>query len=204
MAPSAPQKTIRLKPESWSKAVDLEAVFNRPWPFALEVDLGCGKGRFLSAHAFANRGICFLGIDRRRLRIEKMERKALRLGLDNILLLNAEIMFAVEHLLPRQAVSVYYLYFPDPWPKRRHHRRRLFDVRFLNAIHRTLRGKGTIHVATDHPDYYAAIRRVFMSDCRFVEVEPFVPCEDERTDFEVIFMAQQKPVKRCSFMKSTP
>lgn len=197
-------KTIRLKPENWVTALNLEKAFDRQKPLNLEVDLGCGKGRFLLARAFAHKEICFLGIDRRRARILKVERKALRLRLENIRLLDAEALYAVDNLLPDNSVSVYYLFFPDPWPKRRHHRRRLFDAVFLNALLRTLRAGGRIHVATDHLDYFAAIRDIFSADRRFTEVAPLIPADDERTDFELVFLAQNKPIGRCSFMKTGP
>lgn len=131
-----------------------------------------------------------------------MERAAIRMKLENIRLICAENYFAVDKLIPPESVSVYYVFFPDPWPKRRHHRRRLFDANFLNAVHRTLRANGKIHVATDYPDYFLIIRNILANDGRFSECKPFVPADHERTNFELVFMGLNKPIGRCSFMKN--
>ncbi len=197
-------ETIRLIPENPRETIDLEKAFNRPKPVKFEVDLGCGKGRFLIARALSHKGTCFLGIDRRQMRILKVERAALRMKLENIRLLCAENFSAVENFIPAESVSVYYVFFPDPWPKRRHHRRRLFDADFLNAIQRTLCANGKIHIATDHLDYFSIIRNILAADRRFAESEPFVPAENERTNFELVFMGLNKPIGRCSFIKTSP
>lgn len=193
--------SIVIKSTGQTAVLDLEKIFNRPGPIKFEVDLGCGKGRFLIARAFAHKEICFLGIDRRQMRILKVERAALRPKLGNIRLLRSEIYFAVDNFIPDESVSVYYLFFPDPWPKRRHHRRRLFDADFLNALQRTLGADGKIHIATDHLDYFSIIRNILAADRRFAETEPFVPAADERTNFELVFMGLNKPIGRCSFTK---
>jgi len=197
-------ETIILKPGNQQETIDLENVFNRPKPVKLEVDLGCGKGRFLIARALSRKETCFIGIDRRQMRVLKVERAALRMKLENIRLLCAENFSAIENYIPTESVSVYYLFFPDPWPKRRHHRRRLFDADFVNAIQRTLCANGKIHITTDHLDYFSTIRNILAADRRFAESEPFIPTETERTNFELVFMGQNKPIGRCSFMKTSP
>lgn len=196
--------SIPCKPASQGAPLNIEKEFQCPPPGSLEVDLGCGKGRFLLARANAHKDTCFLGIDRRRRRIEKIGRAVERNGLENIRLVCAEAFFTVTSLIPENSVSTYYIFFPDPWPKRRHHRRRLFDANFLDAIQRTLRANGKIHIATDHPDYFSIIREALTADPRFAEIDPFVPAVDERTNFELVFMAQKKPIGRCSFMKISP
>ncbi|MDD5483619.1 MAG: tRNA (guanosine(46)-N7)-methyltransferase TrmB [Kiritimatiellae bacterium] len=195
---------IILKPENPPVFFAPEKVFNRATSFDLEVDLGCGKGRFLLARSFSRPESSFLGIDRRRARIGKVGRAVRRAGVRNIRLLCSEIFFAVENLIPAESVSVYYLFFPDPWPKRRHHRRRLFDAGFRDAVRKTLKAGGEIHIATDHPDYFLIIKNLLAADVRFVEIAPFAPTAGERTNFELLFMGQNKPIARCSFMKSGP
>jgi len=197
-------ETIILKPGNRRETIDLEKAFNRPKPVEFEVDLGCGKGRFLIARALSHKEICFLGIDRRQMRVLKVERAALKMKLENIRLLCAENFSAIENFIPAESVSAYYLFFPDPWPKRRHHRRRLFGAEFLDAIQRTLRPDGKIHITTDHMDYFSIIRNILAADRRFAESEPFVPAENERTNFELVFMGLDKPIGRCSFMKMNP
>ncbi|MFH1477703.1 MAG: tRNA (guanosine(46)-N7)-methyltransferase TrmB [Verrucomicrobiota bacterium] len=192
--------SLRIIPTDWTTPLDLAAVFGRP-PQRLEVDLGCGKGRFLLARAAAYPQISFLGLDRQTRRLAKVERKAQRAQLANIRLLYAEAAYAVTHLLPRDSVAAYYIFFPDPWPKRRHHRRRLFDAAFLDALNTTLMPGGCIHLATDHPAYFESIRRLLAGDARLTAMEPFVTTPEEHTDFELIFIQQNKPIGRCSFAK---
>lgn len=193
---------ILFNPEDGAGFLDLKQVFNRDAAPRLEVDLGCGKGRFLLARAQAHPATCFLGIDRRYARIAKVERKVVRLGLANVRLIYGEAAFAVRNLLPDRSVAAYYLFFSDPWPKRRHHRRRLFDANFLAALRRTLVPGGLFHAATDHLDYFADIRGLLAADSGFRETEPYVTSAEERTDFELVFLAQMKPIGRCSFIKT--
>jgi len=175
------------------------ALFGNAHP--CEVDVGCGKGRFLRARAATRPGVNFLGVDRMRGRMHKLDRKLVRDGLRNVRLVQLEAAYVVERMLPPESVRAYYVFFPDPWPKRRHHRRRLFGPAFLDAVHRTLEPDGRIHVATDHLDYFATIRDVLEADPRFDETAAFEPAAEERTDFELIFAGQGKPIGRCSFRK---
>lgn len=192
--------SLRIVPSDWAVPLDLTAAFGRT-PQRLEVDLGCGKGRFLLVRAAAHLGTSFLGLDRQTRRLAKVERKAQRAQLTNIRLIYAEAAYTVTHLLSPGSVAAYYIFFPDPWPKRRHHRRRLFDAAFLDALNTTLMPGGCIHLATDHLDYFKSIRRLLSGDARFVEQEPFATSLEERTDFELIFLQQNKPIGRCSFAK---
>lgn len=195
-----PPASLRIIPADWTVPLDLPVAFGH-LPQRLEVDLGCGKGRFLLARATAHPETSFLGLDRQTQRLAKVERKAQRAQLANIRLLYAEAAYAVAHLLPPGSVAAYYIFFPDPWPKRRHHRRRLFDAAFLDALDTTLMPCGCIHLATDHLDYFDSIRRLLAGDARFMAREPFVTSAAERTDFELIFLQQNKPIGRCSFAK---
>lgn len=167
----------------------------------LEIDLGCGKGRFLLARAAAHPPVNFLGIDRMLRRIRKVDNRARRLELGNIRLMRVEGYYAVAHLLPPAAVNTYYVFFPDPWPKARHEGHRLFNARFLDALHRTLADGGTVHVATDHAPYFEQLSAVFADDARFVPVEPFVPSEAEQTDFERFYIGH-KTIGRLSVRKA--
>ena len=191
--------SVILRPASWVHVLPLSDVFDPSRP--LEVDVGCGKGRFLLARALRFPDHNFLGIDRLVVRLGKVDRRIVRQSLPNVRLLRMEAWYAIAHLLPPESVTCFYVFFPDPWPKRRHHGRRLFTADFLTSLHRALRDDGQVHVATDHTDYLAWIQKAFALDPRFERIEPFVPQEDERTDFERIFSAQGLPIGRCSYRK---
>lgn len=164
----------------------------------IEIDMGCGKGRFLRARALRNPGINYLGIDRLLGRIRKIGKKAVREGLDNVRLLRMDAYYAATYLVPSASVSVYHVYFPDPWPKARHQRHRLFNEAFMDALARTLVPGGAVHLATDHLPYFDAIVRIVHDDARFVPAPVPFPTEDERTDFELLFF-ERKPIGRLSF-----
>lgn len=166
----------------------------------LEIDLGCGKGRFLLAHAAKHPDTNFLGIDRMLRRIRKVDNRARRLDLAQVRLMRVEAYYAVAHLLPPASVDAYYVFFPDPWPKARHEGHRLFNMPFLDALHRTLAEKGVVHVATDHGPYFEQLSEIFAGDARFAPIPPFVPPEDEQTDFERYYIGQ-KPIGRLSVRK---
>ena len=190
-----------LSSRDWTDVLPLDAVFEDPRR-PLEVDVGCGKGRFLLARARSNPGANFLGIDRLIRRLRKLDARILRDNIPNVRLLHLEAAYVVEYLLPAASVATYHVFFSDPWPKRRHHRRRLFSAGFLDALDRTLAPGGQVNIATDYMDYFAAIANLFRRDPRFVETEAFHPAEEERTDFEITFLRKGTPIGRCSFRKA--
>ena len=192
--------TSIITPESWTQLLPLEKIFDPCKP--LEIDAGCGKGRFLVARAKSHTDINFLGIDRQLSRLYKVDKKIIREGLNNVRLLQIEASYAVQHLLPPETVSSFYIFFPDPWPKKRHHKRRLLTPSFLDALHGTLKPSGHIHIATDNLDYFEKICDLFSKDTRFKTEPSFEPNEEERTNFELVFTEQNAPIGRCSFRKN--
>lgn len=197
-----PRSSFRIIPENWLEPLPLSQFFSDP-DRPIEVDVGCGKGRFLLARAQRFPETNFLGIERLLGRLRKVDRKLLRAGLTNVRLLRMEAYYATTYLLPSDAISAYYIFFPDPWPKARHHDHRLFNPAYLDALARTLRPGGLVHVATDHFPYFEEIHAILRADPRFEEVTPFEPTEAERTDFELLFLGQ-KPIGRCSFRRIFP
>lgn len=191
--------SLRVVPSQWIDPVDFTAYFDPPErPF--EIDLGCGMGRFLLARAARFAETNFLGIDRQLNRIKRIDRKAIRGGLTNIRLLRADADYTVACLLPPQRADTVYIFYPDPWPKGKHHHNRLIQEPFLDSLTRILKPGGTVHIATDHLPYYADICKLFRRDPRFKETDPFLPSAEERTDFELIFAHKQPG--RCSFVKT--
>ncbi len=172
-----------------------------PTPGPLEVDVGCGRGRFLQARALSHPHINFLGIDRVSLRLRKIDRRANQAGLANIRLIQGNALHVIQDILTPGSVSVFYIFYPDPWPKRRHQNHRLVSPPFIDLLHATLIESGSIHLCTDHVDYFLAIQKLFTADSRFVEIPHFLPCAEEETDFGILFRTQDRPARRCSFQK---
>jgi len=165
----------------------------------VEIEIGCGNGRFLASRAAKNPGTHYIGIERMLGRIRKLNRKAERLPAKNVHVLRLEAFYTFYYLLPKHRVRTVYVFFPDPWPKRRHQQHRLFSSRFLNALWMRLELGGTIQVATDHQVYFEQIRKQFLASQRFQEIPPMVRDEDEQTDFEQMFVRQGLPVWSCAF-----
>jgi tRNA (guanine-N7-)-methyltransferase len=176
----------------------LDTLFDPARP--LEVEIGCGKGRFLSARAAKNPETQYLGIERMKDRVRKLDKKASRLKLDNLRILRLEAFYTFYYLLPTHRVRTVYVFFPDPWPKRRHHDRRLFSPLFLDVLWARLEVGGAIQVATDHPGYFAEIRACLAADPRYREVPAMERAEDEQTEFEHIFRRQGLPIGQCAFL----
>ena len=191
-------ESVRIRPADWLNPLPLAVLFPLAQP--LEVDLGCGKGRFLLERARAHPDVNLLGIDRMLKRVRKIDHKAQRRGLSNVRLLRVEGYYAVAHLMPAEAIRAYYIFFPDPWPKKRHHEHRLFNPRFVDALHRTLLPGGCVHAATDHQPYFEIIRDILRGDARFEEIAPFEPTEAERTEFELWYLGKS-PIGRISIRK---
>lgn len=143
--------SVRVVPQDWLNPLPLAELFAKPQP--IEVDLGCGKGRFLLERARTHPGVNFLGIDRMLRRIRKIDNKARRLGRTNIRLLRVEGYYSVAFLMPPDAIQTYYILFPDPWPKKRHHKRRLLQLPFAELLASRLAPGGYFHVATDWQEY---------------------------------------------------
>ena len=162
---------------------------------------GAARGGFCSPARSKNPGTNFLGVDRMLRRIRKVDNKARRLGLMNVRLLRMEAFYAVTYLIPTDSVSSYYILFPDPWPKKRHHDHRLFNENFVDALHRTLVAKGQLHFSTDHLPYFEEVKAILAGNKRFEEIPAFQPPEDERTDFELYYI-RHVTIGRCSFRKA--
>lgn len=182
-----------------TRLLDPDTLYPNKGP--LEVEIGCGKGRFLTARARKNPGTNFLGIDRLLTRLRRTERKAFQEQLCNLRLLRMEASFAIRFLLPPLSVNAFYIFFPDPWPKRRHHERRLLSPSFLGWLWEKTVPGGQIHIATDHAGYIHEVRRAFNNDPRFESVTPFVPAPDEVSEFEQLFVSQGLPIGRFSAAK---
>ncbi|MBL4576337.1 MAG: tRNA (guanosine(46)-N7)-methyltransferase TrmB [Opitutaceae bacterium] len=128
---------------------------------AITLEIGCGHGHFLTEYAKAHPDSTCIGIDLLNGRIERADRKKDRSPEKNLHFLKAE---ATEFLLalPKQIqIEAYFLLFPDPWPKRRHHKNRLLDSDFLSLAAQKSSPTSPFYFRTDHCDYFEWGRKAF-------------------------------------------
>jgi tRNA (guanine-N7-)-methyltransferase len=184
--------------ESLTERLDVDTIFGRNVP--LHVDLGCGDGSFLCAVAQRMPDRNFLGIERLRNRVQTSARKAATLH--NVRLLRMESFYAVHYLLPPASVERFYLLFPDPWPKRRHHRRRIVTPAFLDSVHAALGKNGSIYIATDDVDYFRMIKEIAESHPTFAISHPDIDLPQSK--FGSIFQENGTAIQWLELRKISP
>lgn len=161
---------IELVPANYFAPLDLSEIFGRTAP--VELDVGCGDGAYLIALAEAQPERDFLGLEKLYGRTQVACRKAMRRGSTNVRILRVESSYALRYLLPPQSVARIHLLFPDPWPKKRHQRRRIVKDEFLRDVQIALELEGIFHVATDDADYFQEITRASERSAGFVVANP--------------------------------
>jgi len=191
---------VELIPESSTARLDPQEIFGRAAP--LQVDLGCGDGAFLFALATRMPEKNFLGVERLASRVEKASRKADKI--DNLCVLHFETAYAVKYLLPERSVETFHLLFPDPWPKRRHHRRRIVTKDFLRAIWTVLEENGILRIATDHFDYFTRISQLVEESSLFAFMQPSAENDFSASAFEKKFAGTGARIYRLELRKISP
>jgi tRNA (guanine-N7-)-methyltransferase len=148
------QALTRLWPQYGLEAnarLDLDACFGRRAPRTLEI--GFGNGETLARLADQEPATDFLGIEVHRPGIGHLLMELERREIDNIRVISADAVQALKDCLPDDALDRVLLFFPDPWPKKRHHKRRIVQSDFVELLARKLRTGGILHMATDWEDY---------------------------------------------------
>lgn len=151
---------------------------------SLEVELGSGDASFLVAYAAQHVDRDFVGVERLLGRLRKLDRKGRRVGLTNLYGVRMESSYFLEWLLPPGSVSALHVYFPDPWPKKKHRKYRLINEQFPSLAQRVLVPDGAVYLRTDDGDYHAQMRRVFATATGFREIETPDELAAFLTDFE--------------------
>jgi tRNA (guanine-N7-)-methyltransferase len=131
--------------------LDLEALFDRKAPVVLEI--GFGMGETTAAIAAAQPGTDFLGIEVHAPGVGALLRRIESAHLTNVRVIRHDAVEVVASMIPLGALAGVHVYFPDPWPKKRHHKRRLLQPAFVRALSERLALGGYLHVATDWADY---------------------------------------------------
>lgn len=169
------------------------ALYDRSRP--LEIEIGCGKGRFLAKMASDNPGVEYLGIERMLGRVRDFDYKARRRALANAHILRLEALYTLHYLVADHRARTVYVFFPDPWPKRKHRHHRLFSPLFRDALWKKLETGGRLQFATDHAEYFSFACETMAADARFERRPPMDRTSPELwTEFETLFRSKGMPV----------
>lgn len=136
------------------RLVDPRTWFDEPQR-RFEVEIGSGKGTFLLQQAAQHADTNFFGMEYAREFFVYAADRMRRHALENVRMLHADAAEFIRYRMPSGIVAVIHLYFSDPWPKSRHHKRRVVQDVTLEAFDRVLVPHGDVHLVTDHPDLFA-------------------------------------------------
>lgn len=155
---------------------------------SITLEIGCGHGHFLTEFAERFPGRQFVGIDLIRGRIERARRKQARAGLQNVHYVPAEANEFLEALPAATQLAAVFVLFPDPWPKRRHHKNRLINPAFLSVLAARCAGDARLYFRTDVFDYFVWAEEIITAhaDWRVLDSEPW--------PFERVTVFQEKSV----------
>lgn len=192
-----PGETLLHPITSAVEPIDLAGLFPVKQP--LELELGCGDGSFTLQYALANPGRNIVALERLLGRITKLDRKGHRAGLKNLRLVRAEAAYVAEYLLPPGLLDAIHVYFPDPWPKKRHHKNRLISEPFPPLAKRLLQKGGIVYLRTDNIEYFEQMLEVFGDANGFEAVETPESLKALVTDFEQEFNSQGIPTNYAAY-----
>jgi len=131
--------------------IDLAQVFGDSAPVTLEIGFGAGDSLLQQALDSPERN--YLGIEVHRPGVGQLLHRAADAGIQNLRVINHDAIEVLREMIPRDNLDCVQLFFPDPWHKRRHHKRRIVQPEFAQSVRRLLRVGGTFHMATDWLDY---------------------------------------------------
>ncbi|HVS16804.1 MAG TPA: hypothetical protein VMV46_23070 [Thermoanaerobaculia bacterium] len=162
-----------------------------------EVEIGFGKGRYLLRRASEEPAVRFLGVELVGEYFRLAARRAARRRLDNLVLLQGEAQYLLAAVLPRGFARAVHVYFPDPWPKGRHRRRRLLDAQTVDLVLGLLRPGGRLLFASDHPAYGPAVATLLAGRRELVARRRSEVWDDgPRTNYEAKYVAAGRPIVR--------
>jgi tRNA (guanine-N7-)-methyltransferase len=190
--------SISLKSEDLNGKIDFAQIFGRKNP--IHIEIGSGKAAFLLNQAKAQPDVNFLGIEWARKFYRYSVDRIGRWGLKNVRIIRTDAVHFLINFVPDNFVDCFHIYFPDPWPKKRHHKRRLLTPVNLEHLLRCLVPAGTIRIVTDHAEYFEQIRKVFAAFSDRLEEIKFFPTAGANlgewvgSNFERKYLQENRPI----------
>jgi tRNA (guanine-N7-)-methyltransferase len=198
--------SVMLKSEDLEGKIDFARIFGRSGPVHIEV--GSGKGTFLLNQAGARQDDNFLGIEWARKYFRFAVDRIGRWGLTNARIIRTDAAVFLADFVPDNSVDFFHIYFPDPWPKKRHHKRRLICPANLEHLIRCLKTAGQIRIATDHSDYFEQMKMVLATRNEELQEIDFLPTEGAGkgewvgTNFERKYLKEQRQIYTIAVEKT--
>jgi len=205
---SPTEKDIAVDLSNYLCPMDLQNLFHRPAPVQLEI--GPGKGAFLLNQARAHPELNFLGLEWANEFYRYCADRMRRWQMTNVRILRADARDFLARCVRDHSVQTVHIYFPDPWPKRRHHKRRFFTP--ANALHvwRCLTPGGQLRTATDHAEYFHLIQQLLLDTpgvaerfetIAFFPPDAAAPGEWVGSNFERKYRRQGRPIYTLALRK---
>lgn len=152
------------------QALDFEALFGNQNPVTLEI--GFGNGESLATMAAACPEKNFVGIEVHRPGVGNLMIQAEKLELDNLRVIVDDAVEMLEKILPDNSLDCVHIFFPDPWHKKRHHKRRLIQTKFIDLLASKQTSKGVLHLATDWEAYAEHMLETLSQHSRYTLITP--------------------------------
>ena len=183
---------------SWSE------LFSRDAP--VELEIGSGKGGFLLDQARIHPERNYFGVEWANKYFRYAADRMRRWGMTNVRLIRTDASYLVGQKLPPASLGALHIYHPDPWPKKRHHKRRLFKPEFVEAAVRALRPGARWAIQTDHAEYFQTIcslltDRPDLEPADFADPEYGAPDARTETNFEVKYLREGRDIHRLALRK---
>ena len=200
-------ENVSLKDQNLAKLLDFADIFGRNAP--VHIEIGSGKGTFLLSEATHRPDVDFLGIEWARKYYRHAVDRIGRWGLTNVRIIRTDVAAFLPGHVPDESISCFHIYFPDPWPKKRHHKRRFICTENIEQIIRCLKPGGTVNIATDHQEYFDAITRVIemqvklarLEQIEFIRAAGAEPAEVVGTNYERKYIKVGRPVHTIAARK---
>jgi len=199
--------TIALYFGDLQSTIDFAQIFGRAGP--VHIEIGTGKATFLLNQAKAQPEVNFLGIER----AKKFYRYAVdrigRWGLTNVRILRTDAAVFLADFVPDASVDCFHIYFPDPWPKRRHHKRRFLNQANLQQLLRCIKPGGQLRIATDDGDYFGQIHQLIAAQGERLKAIEFLPAagaeksELTGTNYERKYIKDQRQIYALAVRKAS-
>lgn len=202
MTPTTPLPELEILPGHVDGPLRFAELFGRVAP--VEIEVGVGKGRFLIQEAAARTESDFLGLEWSLKHLRVAKERAERCGLTNLRLCRADARHVITTLVPAGSLTRLHVYCPDPWPKKRHHKRRFFTPATTMHLERVLVPGGFLDLSTDVRDYFDEILAVLAAHTGLRPApDPLFPIEGAlgKTNYEVKYMTAGRAIHRASFIR---